>query len=298
MPSTRRAFLAAALAAAAGCTGEPGDRRTPRGTTTGSRETPTEARDGGSDTTPSGGAETPDSAAFTRWTYEAPHGTVGPLTLAPGADGPAVYVGTGASDGSSASGVLAAVSLRDGREQWRLDLPNPPRTAPTYGGDDGPPRLYFETGRESLHGDGARLHAVDPERGEQAWTVTPDEQRFVYPLATSDSAVFVGRRDDLLQERGEFVYALEAADGAERWRVESGDAADDGHAVRRDTFVYTSHRGVRALPSAARSTAADRSACSSARTGPYRDSGWSTARSSGAGSSTSTSRRSPGRVRR
>lgn len=247
MPSTRRTFLAAALPVFAGCAGRTPDEEPPT-------EPPTATANRRTTTDDSEPATTTDEAAAVRWTYETTTDAIETLTLAPGAGGPAVYVG---SAGSGASGTepaddgddhaLAAVALRDGREQWRVSLPNPPSTPPTHGGHDDPPRVYLATGRESLHGRGSELLAIDPTRGEREWTFDTTEDRFVYPLATSDERVFVGRRDDQLGPDGEYLYALDVDDGTERWREGAGDAADDGHAVRRGVLVVKTHRRVRAF---------------------------------------------------
>lgn len=252
MPSTRRAFLAAAMAAAAGCvdTTEPGT-----GTATGdTTATPTAGTD-----TPDPGTDPPaDAPPFVRWARETPHDALGTLSLSPGGDGPAVYVGSAAADRAGATPddgaehTLHALSLRDGTEQWQVSLPNPVQTAPLYGGHDGLPRIYVSTGRRSVHGRGWELHALDPSRGERVWGFDTRERRFLYPLAAADDGVVVGRRDDQLGEGGEHAYALEAADGSERWRVESGDVgpgdvALGGNAVHRGTVFLRTARRLRAL---------------------------------------------------
>lgn len=226
----------AGLATIAGCLSRSPDAGSGKNTTTGSDDT--------SMTAP----------AFADWTYETPHDDLGAITLAPMGDPStaAVYVGSGVPSGEDTRGSdsghrLYALSLQDGTEQWQLSLPNAMRTTPMYGGDDGPARLYFATGPESLHGEDVTFHAVDPAKGEQAWTFTTEKRRFLYPLTTTDDAVFVGRRDDQLSQQGEFLYALDAADGHERWRIESGDAARDGHATRRGTLFVQTQQRLRAL---------------------------------------------------
>jgi len=223
-----------ALVGTAGCTdGGSGDPGTEPGTTT----TTDDENDATTRTTDDESTGTEEGPSFARWRYDTGHDELGTLTLAPGADGPAVYVGS-AHDAASGDGhALHAISLPDGSEQWRLDLPHAVRTTPIYGGDDGPERIYFATGPESLHGRDVEFRAVDPGRGETAWTFDSEDRRFLLPLASSDDAVFVGRRDDQIGPSGENVYALEADGGDERWRIESGDAKTGGHAVRRDTAL-------------------------------------------------------------
>jgi outer membrane protein assembly factor BamB len=234
MPS-RRAFLAA-LAATAGCTdGSPDSATSPTARATG----------------PSGGSGTPAATATTtsgsvprRWRHETPHDALDVVSLAPGADGPAVYVG---SDGGGEGGdghALHAIGPADGTEQWRVSLPNPAVTEPMYAEGESGPRVYVATRRAS---DAAELHALDPSRGTRVWGFDAEDRRRVYPLGATDETVFVGTRDANVERSGEAIYALAADDGHERWRVESGDAFPSGHAVRRDTLVVRTPARVRAL---------------------------------------------------
>lgn len=195
-----------------------------------------------------------DAPSFAAWAHATPHESLGTVSLAPAGEGPAVYVGSAAPDDASSGSTdssgdhaLHALTLREGRERWRTALDHPVRTPPTYGGDDGPERLYFATGPRSLHGRDAKLQAVDPAGGDRAWTFDTEDRRFVYPLATTDDAVFAGRRDDQIGRQGEYVYALDAADGEERWRTESGDADREGSATFRDTLFVQAYGRLRAL---------------------------------------------------
>lgn len=253
--STRRALLralggggVAALAGVAGCLGGTAgdDRRTDRTTDDGSGGDPGGTTDGESDgTTDDGTGEEIDPPAYARWTFRTGRGALGALTLAPGPDGPAVYAGTAEDDGGGGGDghSLHALGLPDGDEEWRLDLPHAVRRGPLYGGDDGPERLYFATGPESLHGRDVVLRAADPSAGSEVWTFDSEDRRFLHPLASSDDAVFVGRMDDQVGREGEFLYALEAGNGDERWRVAAGDARTRGHAARRGTaFLATRGR--------------------------------------------------------
>lgn len=60
---------------------------------------------------------------------------------------------------------------------------------PVHGGIGGVPRLYVATGRESRHGDGSRLHALDSARDGRTWTFDVEDRRFLPPLAATDDAV-------------------------------------------------------------------------------------------------------------
>lgn len=244
MPSTRRALLTAAVAVSAGCVGQ-------RSETDASTETPTDA---GTDA-PDGSTETlstSDSSgapAFARWSRELPHDELGLLSLGGGPETPAIFVGNSASGGESndADHALHALSLQEGNETWRADLPNPIRTAPKYAGTEEAPRIVFATGRESLHGDGFEIQAVDPDSGDRVWSFGIDDTRFLYPIATTEDTVFVGRRDDQLGESGEYVYALDAVDGDERWRTETGDVFPSQTSRRRDALLVKTMGRVRAL---------------------------------------------------
>lgn len=130
---------------------------------------------------------------------------------------------------------------------WRVDVPNPVRTPPMYAGTEAAPRIAFATGRESLHGEAFEVRAVDHGSGEGVWRFDVDDRRFLYPLLATEETVFVGRRDDQLAESGEYVYALDASDGDERWRAETGDVSRSGNARRRDALLVTTARRVRAL---------------------------------------------------
>jgi outer membrane protein assembly factor BamB len=142
---------------------------------------------------------------------------------------------------------LEALDLQDGSEQWRLDVADPVRTSPEYLEADGRSLFVFATGHESRHGEAFVVHAIDPAARERVWRFDTDEQRFLVPMAVDDGTVFVGRRDDQLGSDGEFVYALDGADGQRLWRTETGDVAPTGHAARRGVLFADTARRLRAL---------------------------------------------------
>lgn len=234
MPSTRRRFLATAAMATgiAGCAGGPVTSATPTETGTSTETTPT--------TTP------PVGSPPVRWTREFPHDAVTAPTLAPGPDAPALYVGSDVADGgltptAGRDQVLYALSVTDGETVWTAPLPNPLQRPPVVAGD----RVYAVSGVESTHGTAFAVHALDRATGERVWTFDTDARRFVYPLDATEETVFVGRRDDQLGTTGEVVYALAAADGRERWHVETGDAM--GGEERFGTLFVDSGRLLSAL---------------------------------------------------
>lgn len=233
MPSTRRDLLTASLAITAGCSA-PFRTGTPNGNST---ETPNAPND----STPS---ETPD---FTVWHRTMPHDTLGVVSLGGGPETPRLFIGSAAENGASDTHALHALTLQEGDEKWRIDVEDPVQTAPQYVGTDIGPRLIFSTGRQSLHGEAFVLHAIDPTATERVWQFDTEARRFIYPIATTNEQVFVGRRDDQLDRGGEYVYALNARDGTERWRTETGDVARTGNAHRRYTLLVNSHRRVRTL---------------------------------------------------
>lgn len=240
MPSTRRALLTATIAVVAGCTGRPSGPETPDEPGTDTPGSPTE-------TPPESGSG--DVPAFAHWSRELPHNDLGVLSLGGGPETPAIFVGSAASDDESTDTdhALHALSLQEGRQKWRVNVPNPVQTAPMYAGTEEAPRIVFATGRESLHGEAFEIRAVDHASGARRWRFDIDDRRFLYPIVTTEKTVFVGRRDDQFRESGEYVYALDATDGRERWRTETGDVAPRGHARRRDTLLVNTARRVRAL---------------------------------------------------
>lgn len=238
MPSTRRTVLVSALAAAAGCTDLSSETPTDDSTDT----EPTDDETGTpTDSTPADGPE------YAVWSRETPNETLGIVALGGGPETPVLFAASGPrEDGSTDDHTLQALSLQEGSEQWRLDVADPVRTVPEYVRAEGP-EYVFATGRESLRGEGYVVHAVDPSDRERVWRFDTDEERFLYPLVVDDGRVFVGRRDDRFETSGEFVYALGAADGEERWRTETGDVTRTGSAKRRDTLLVDSARQLEAL---------------------------------------------------
>lgn len=233
MPSSRRTFLTATLAITAGCTA-PFRTATPDETGT-SRPNPP------NDSTPS---EVPE---YTVWHRKMPHDTLGVVALGGGPETPRLFVGSAAENGENDNHALHALTLQDGNEKWQIGVEDPVQTVPQYIGTDAGPRLVFSTGRQSLHGEAFVLHAFNPNATERVWQFDTEARRLIYPIATTDARVFVGRRDDQLAQGGEYVYALDAQDGTEHWRTETGDVARTGSAHRRNILLVNTHRQVRAL---------------------------------------------------
>ena len=235
MPSRRRFLQLAALTGGlAGCSSAPQPRHpgsaSPRDTTTPSA---TAAR-----------SETPaDSTSVPRrWARALDHSNSTKPTLAPGPDGPAVYLATEPGKSTETEQyTLYALGLQDGEVGWRTSLPEPLQYGPAVKGD----RVYIATGRQSLHGKAFAVRALDRHTGEQVWSFDTEDRRILYPLDATQETVFIGRRDDQIGPRGEALYALAAEDGHERWQVESGDAMSGRH--YRGTFFVESYGGLVAL---------------------------------------------------
>lgn len=238
MPSTRRTFLTATVMVTAGCTGQ----RSRTDTDESGTDTPDE------NTTTPPTSKSDDGPAFVYWIREMPHDELGLLSLGGSPEMPAIFVGSAASDDEStdADHAVHALSLQNGNERWRVNVPDPIQSPPRYAGTEEAPRIVFATGRKSLHGKAFAVQSVDPDSGERLWRFDIDERRFLYPIVTTEETVIVGRRDDQLAETGEYVYALDAADGDERWRTETGDISKSGNARRGDTLFVKTFRRVRA----------------------------------------------------
>lgn len=237
MPSTRRAVLSAAVAVTAGCASLRSEL-TSTETQSDSPDEPTETA------TPQGSGSTPE---FVHWQRELPHEKLGHLSLGGGPETPAIFVASAATEDTSNNHALHALSLQRGDEQWRIDLTNPVQNAPMFAGTTESPRLVFSTGRESLHGKEFEIIAVEPNTPKNVWRFDTDERRFVYPIVTTTDSVYVGRADDVLGEEGEFVYALDASNGTERWRTETGDVSQNSNARRRDNLLVSTAGGLDVL---------------------------------------------------
>lgn len=238
MPSTRRGLLAATVTTAvAGCTDLTADDPT-------AADTPSFGTPTGTD----GSAGTPDdSPGYAVWSRTFEYDALGMVALGGGPETPVLFVASGESDDESSNDhVLQALSLQEGTDRWRLGLAAPVQTVPQYVHAEGPDYV-FATGRESLHGDGFVVHAIDPEAEERLWRFDTEDRRFLYPLDVQDDRVFVGQRDDQLQTSDEAVYGIAAGGGEELWRTETGDVTKTGSATRRDTLLVDSARQLEAL---------------------------------------------------
>ncbi len=238
MPSTRRTFLASALAVgAAGCT--------ELGSSDGSA--PTDEPEFGTATP---GDAAPDAPEYAAWSRELSD-RLGLVALGGGPETPSVFVASAAAgDRTSNDHALWALTLQDGARRWRLGVADPVRTRPRYLEAGDRSLLVLTTGRAS--GDSV-VHAVDPEARERAWRFDADTHPV--PMDADDGTVFVGSRDGEPDEDGAFVAALDGAAGTERWRTETGDVARTGHRAYRGLLFADTARRLRALDVAGGETA-------------------------------------------
>lgn len=234
---SRRTLLSASLAVTAGCTAPSDTDNSDRNDT----DTPTDSADPPDDST---SIAAPD---YTVWKRNLPHDQLGIVSLGGGPETPAIFASSAAEDETTDDHALYALGLQEGAEQWRLGVADPVQTAPTYVGTQEGPQFVFSTGRQSPAAEGVVLHAIDPDDTERVWRFEAEAGRTVFPIATTDERVFVGRRDDQPADSGEYVYALDATEGTEDWRTETGDVSRTGNARRRDTLLIDTPRRVRAL---------------------------------------------------
>lgn len=217
MPSRRRllTLLGAGAAGFAGCTGGPSG--TPSGT-----DEPTRTDSPGVEgPTPTAATEPPSGPGVT-WSVYLGDAPVSAVTATPDS----VFAVGGANDRGTSTperDYVRPASSRNlvaftpgGERRWRYEAPagvfGP---TPTSGG------VYATVGWSAgTHGRDQRVVRI--EGGEQQWA-SERVDRYLNVLASADGNVFVGTADDQMSTRGEELFSL-AADGSERWRVESGDA--------------------------------------------------------------------------
>ncbi|PSP97986.1 hypothetical protein BRC89_10040 [Halobacteriales archaeon QS_4_70_19] len=216
MPSRRHLLtvLGASAAGLAGCTAGPGE------TPTGTDDTPTDTT-GVDGPTPTAPGDAPTGPAV-QWTAYLGPVRVSTVTATP--DG--VYAVGGTNDRSTTTASRDYVkpdSSRNlvaftpgGERRWRYESP-----AGVFHPTPAADGVYATVGWSAgTHGRDQRVVRI--ENGTERWT-GEHVDRFLVVLATADGKAFVGTADDQMSDRGEELFSL-AADGTERWRVESGDA--------------------------------------------------------------------------
>ncbi len=150
------------------------------------------------------------------WSFK----TAGPVRASALIDSATIYIGSGDGD-------FYAIDRETGTERWRYRAGSPIHSSAAAYGD----LIYF--------GDRSNvIHALDRRTGSERWRVETGSDRsfewghegwdyFNSSPVISGETVIIGSGDG-------YVYAFEAATGAERWRVETNGrvrgspAADDG----------------------------------------------------------------------
>lgn len=240
MAPTRRDLLAAPLAVTAGCS-TPEGTSDPTGTTGSLTPTSPDAT-----ATPDEPTQTP-AREYIAWRRQLPYEELGILVLGGGPETPSIFATSAPGDGTSDDHALHALTLQEGETRWRLGLADPVRTSPTYLDTEDGPRVLVATWRGNGTGEESIVHAIDPAARERVWRFEPDTEGAVFPIATGEQRVFVGRRDDQLRQRGAAVTALGGAEATEQWTTETGDVARRGSARRRETLLVDTHGRLEAL---------------------------------------------------
>ncbi|ELZ23157.1 serine/threonine protein kinase-like protein [Halosimplex carlsbadense 2-9-1] len=162
-------------------------------------------------------------------------------------DGTVVY-----ADSSEADDVyseLLGLDAASGEERWRLDswavtttvagdgdlFAGGARTARIDPADGSAawtvdkPGLLTDAGLtgDRLYAGGDELHALTREGGERAWTWTPDPpQGGVSAAGVADETLYLDSYHDA-DVRNQYKFAVETADGSDRWTFENGTELTD-----------------------------------------------------------------------
>lgn len=200
-----------------------------------------------------GGAEHPGVYASrssptlrtTLWKFK----TAGSVFSSPAVSGQFVYVGS--TDGS-----IYAVNRADGSQRWKFDTRGPVNSSPAVRNG-----VVYAA---SLDG---KFYAIDAATGEERWSFTTEgERRFTAPgihgaiprtemmadpfdvflssPAFSNGMVYFGSGDT-------YVYALDAATGAPRWKFKTGDVVHASPAISNGVlYIGSWDRNMYALDAA------------------------------------------------
>lgn len=203
---TRRGALAAggaALAGLAGCLSRSGEGAT---TTTSTTPGTTTTPDEGTTTTDEETTTTTEEGPAAAWTRD--------IKVTSG-----ISVREGTVFLGDASGRLHAMAP-DGTDRWTVDLEAPVRSL-RFADDT----IYAMTGsRSGPNLAGSMVHAVERDGSETRWSYTVQaSSRTAVLLGEADGVLGVGLRNDYIQKSGESTFGLDAGDGTEVWRQETGD---------------------------------------------------------------------------
>lgn len=138
---------------------------------------------------------------------------------------------------ADADGQVAALSPASGAELWRVDLASPVRATPTLH------RRWLYVASD------AALVALDARSGREVWRAPFGAER-APRLPTSDpnskwdhysASAVVDDRLAVVGSRDGCVYALDARNGAERWRFCTEDLVTATPALTRDTVYFAGY---------------------------------------------------------
>lgn len=140
----------------------------------------------------------------------------------------------------SDDGILRALQQQDGRVEWQFSAKAPIRARPT-----------FHDGAIFLHADDGRLHRLDARSGKAAWTVPlqpePKAETVTKKRASrydhyssspviAEGLLYVGTSNGI-------VFALDPAEGEERWRFDTGDTVSTTPCVANGRIFFGSFSG-------------------------------------------------------
>lgn len=135
---------------------------------------------------------------------------IGHVTAAPTAESDTVYVGSSLPETQGGGDYFRAIDVADGTERWQFDGRRGPFTAPAVADE-----TVYVTNRGEWSID-TRLYAFDGAQGAIRWSFTIEDsgrnQATSAPVV-ADETVYVCSKAS--------VYALNEADGRERWRFDA-----------------------------------------------------------------------------
>jgi outer membrane protein assembly factor BamB len=167
-----------------------------------------------------------DGRGVIEWSFQ----TAGPVRASVLVDSARIYVGSG-------DGNFYAIDRRTGEERWRYQAGGPIQSSAAAWGD-----LVFFGDRSNT------VYALERSTGRERWRVeTGGDHPFEWGLEGWDyftsSPVIAGDRVVVGSGDGN-VYALDAATGQERWRVETGGRVRSSPAIGDGVVFVGSADGV------------------------------------------------------
>lgn len=142
------------------------------------------------------------------------------------------------------SGQLVALSLANGKEQWRKTLNEENSTTPRYG-YTASPVVYGNNVIVATGGEGHAVTAFDRATGEQKWASGDDSVTYQTPMI-----VDLGGRKQLLMATDHLLLGLDPAGGQILWQLrhtEDGESNEAAHptVIDGERFLVKYQRGAR-----------------------------------------------------